>query len=69
MKKFGMKVKDLLEALHNIDGNTEIFIENSLNPVGNISELCEARTDTYASFGASVPCIILGSAVNTEFDN
>lgn len=69
MKLFGMKVKDLRKALDRKDDDMEIFIENSINPIGNISELCEARDDTYGFFGKDIPCIILGSAANTEFED
>lgn len=68
MKKYGMRVKDLKEALKNIPDDTEIFIENSMNVCGNISALCAAREDTYGSFGASLPCVILGSAENARFE-
>lgn len=68
MKKYGMRAKDLKEALKNIPDDTEIFIANSMNVCGNISALCEAREDAYGSFGESLPCIILGSAENTRFE-
>ena len=51
MKKYGMRVKDLKEALQNIPDDTEVFVANSMNICGNISALCEAREDTYGSFG------------------
>lgn len=68
MKKYGMRVKDLKEALSNIHDDVEIFIANSVNVCGNISALCEVRKDTYGSFGESLSCIILGSAENTRFE-
>ncbi len=68
MKKYAMRVKDLKEALSEFSDDTEVFIANSVNICGNISPLCEAREDVYGFFGTSVPCIILGSEVNTEFD-
>lgn len=68
MKKFGMRVKDLKETLKNIDDDTEVFIANSFNICGNISELCEVRKDNYGFFGSSVPCVILDSAQNVSFD-
>lgn len=68
MKKYGINAKELKNALNNIDDETEIFIANSFNLCGNISELCEIKEDTYGSMGAVLPCVILGSAQNTEFD-
>lgn len=68
MKKYGMKVKDLKEALQDIDDDIEVFIANSFNICGNISGLCEVRSDEYSSMGALCPCIILDSEQNVLFD-
>ncbi|MCX4327824.1 MAG: hypothetical protein OSJ45_11095 [Lachnospiraceae bacterium] len=68
MKKYGMNVKDLKEALQNVDDDIEIFIANSFNPCGNISGLCEVRLDEYSSMGVLYPCIILYSSQNVSFD-
>ena len=69
MKVGYFKAKDLKKFLEDIDDETEIFIENSSNPVGNISELAEAREDVYGFFGSKIPCIILNSAQNVDFDD
>ena len=61
--------KDLREFLQDIEDDTEIYIANSFNPVGNISELAEARKDTYGFFGKDIPCVILDSAMNVELDD
>lgn len=68
MKKYGMKVKDLKEALQDIDDDIEVFIASSFNICGNISGLCEVRSDEYSSMGYLYPCIILDSEQNVSFD-
>lgn len=68
MKKAYFKVKDLKEFLKDLDDELEIYIKNSVNVCGNISELAEAKTNTYGSFGESIPCVILDTAQNVVFD-
>lgn len=68
MKKAYFKVKDLKEFLKDMNDDTEVFVSNSVNLCGNISELAEARVDTYGSFGEILPCVILDTAQNVEFD-
>lgn len=51
-----------------MNDDTEVFVSNSVNLCGNISELAEARVDTYGSFGEILPCVILDTAQNVEFD-
>lgn len=68
MKKGYFKVKDLKEFLMDLDDDLEIFVNNSLNPLGNISELAAARSDSYGFFGESLPCVILDTAQNVQFD-
>jgi len=68
MKKGYFKVKDLKEFLKDLDDDLDIFVNNSFNPLGNISELAEARRDTYGFFGNSLPCVILDTSQNVEFD-
>lgn len=68
MKVGYFKAKDLKEFLKSIDDDVEIFIENSINPVGNISEMAEAKEDKYGFFGSLIPCVILKSAQNVTFD-
>ena len=69
MKVGYFKAKDLKEFLKDIDDDREIFIRNSVNICGNISEMAEAKEDTYGFFGESVPCIIFDTAQNVEFDD
>lgn len=66
MKKAYFTAKDLKEFLKDVDDDTEVYIANSFNPVGNICELAEARKDTYGFFGNDIPCIILESAMNVK---
>lgn len=61
-----LKVKDLKQALSDIDDDTEVYIENVINPVGNISELGMVELDTYASFGMELPCVILRSVISVQ---
>ena len=56
-----MRVKRLKELLNKVDDNQEIFIANSMNICGNISELDQIEETTYGSFGSDIPCIILNS--------
>lgn len=68
MKKAYFKVGDLKEYLNNFDDDTEIFIRNSFNMCGNISELAEVKLDSYSSFGEITPCVILDTAQNVEIE-
>ncbi|ASN70277.1 hypothetical protein 10S9_23 [uncultured Caudovirales phage] len=68
MKKAYFTVGDLKEFLESLNEETEVFVSNTFNLVGNISELAEARLDTYSSFGIVSPCVILDTAQNVEFD-
>ena len=56
-----MKAKRLKETINNIDGETEIFIRNSINPCGNIQELAQVEMSTFGLFGLSIPCLILNT--------
>ena len=60
-----MLVKEFKKLINNIDDDEEIFIRNSVNPVGNISELAQIEISTYSFFGHSVPCVILNTFHNT----
>ena len=57
-----MEVKRLKEILNELDDNLEIFIRNSVNICGNISELEQVEKSEYGFFGKNIDCIIL----NTE---
>jgi hypothetical protein len=52
--------------LTDIDDDTEVYIENVVNPCGNISELGKVQLDTYASFGMKLPCVILKSVLSIQ---
>ena len=49
-----MKAKRLKELLETIDDNTEIFIRNTVNICGNISELEQVEESSYGFFGKSI---------------
>ena len=63
-----MKAGRLKEILANVDDNMEIFIRNSLNPVGNIQELEQIEASSYAFFGSSIPCLILNTYSSKELE-
>ena len=63
-----MKVKRLKELLANLDDDLEIFVRNSVNPVGNIQELEQTELSTYGFFGESIPCLILNSDSSKELE-
>ena len=76
-----MKVKRLKEILNELDDDLEIFIRNSVNACGNISELEQVEKSTYGFLGSSIDCIILNTEcakreiindegeLTTDFDN
>lgn len=57
-----MKIGTLRELIKDMDDNIEVFIRNSSNPFGNISDLEQIELSNYQMFGTKCPCIIL----NTE---
>ena len=63
-----MKVGRLKELLSNLDENLEIFIRNSHNICGNISELDQVEKSTYGFFGKSIDCIILNTSHSKEIE-
>lgn len=63
-----MKAKRLKEILENIDDEVEIFIRNSVNPLGNINSLDQAEFSNYGFFGKSVSCLILNTDVSKEIE-
>lgn len=63
-----MKVKRLKEILNNLDDDLEIFIRNSNNLCGNISELKQVEKSYYVFFGKSIPCLILNTPVSKELE-
>ena len=63
-----MKVKRIKEILENIDDDLEIFVRNSVNPLGNINSLDQVESSTYGFFGVSIPCLILNTGVSKEVE-
>jgi hypothetical protein len=63
-----MKAKRLKELLETIDDNTEIFIRNTVNICGNISELEQVEESSYGFFGKSIPCVILNTSNSKEIE-
>lgn len=63
-----MKVKRLKEILNNLDDDLEIFIRNSNNLCGNISELEQVEKNYYGFFGKDIPCLILNTPFSKELE-
>lgn len=63
-----MKIKRLKELIENVDGECEIFIRNSVNPIGNIQEAEQVELSTYGFFGESIPCVILNTNSSKEIE-
>lgn len=63
-----MKVKRLKEILNNLDDDLEIFIRNSNNLCGNISELEQVEKSYYGFFGKDIPCLILNTPFSKELE-
>ncbi len=63
-----MKVKRLKEILNNLDDDLEIFIRNSNNLCGNISELEQVEKSYYSFFGKDIPCLILNTPFSKELE-
>lgn len=63
-----MKVKRLKELLKNIDDDTEVFIRNTVNICGNITELDQVEETSYSFLGKSIPCIILNTSNSKEIE-
>jgi hypothetical protein len=57
-----MEVKRLKELLNNLDDELEVFIRNSNNICGDISELEQVEKGSYAFFGNDIPCVILNTS-------
>lgn len=56
-----MKVKKLKDIINSLDDNLDIFIRNSVNICGGVSELEQVEKATYGFFGDSIPCLILNT--------
>lgn len=63
-----MKAKRLKELMANVDDDTEIFIRNTVNVCGNLSDLNQVEESTYGSFGISIPCIFLNTSNSKEIE-
>lgn len=65
------RLKEILNALPkeingvNID-DVELMTRNSINPVGNITDLEQVEISSYGSWGKSVPCIMLNSECDLD---
>ncbi len=57
-----MKAKRLKKLIKTVDDDTEIFIRNTVNVCGNISDLDQVEKSSYGFFGKSIPCIILNTS-------
>ena len=63
-----MKVKRLKEILESLDDEFEIFIRNSVNPLGNIQELEQVEYSSYGFFGTNLHCIILNTDSSKDLE-
>jgi len=63
-----MKAKRLKELLTDIDDDLDIFIRNSHNLLGNISDLEQVEVSTYGFFGESLPCLIFNTEHSKEVE-
>ena len=57
-----MKAKRLKELLAHVDDDCEIFIRNSVNPIGNIQELDQVEVSSYSFFGSDISCLIFNTS-------
>ena len=64
-----MKIKRLKEILANLDDDLEIFVRNSVNPLGNIQELDQIEASCYGSFGQIIPCLILNTDSSKKLES
>lgn len=63
-----MKVKRIKELLNTLDDDLEIFIRNSNNLCGNISELEQVEKSYYGFLGNDIPCLILNTPFSKELE-
>ena len=63
-----MKIKRLKEIVNELDDGLEVFVRNSVNPVGNIQELSQIEKSSYGFFGESIPCLILNTDSSKELE-
>lgn len=61
-----MKIKDIKKIIEKIPDDTKVYIANTINVCGNISELDKIVLSDYSSFGVVEPCIILKSNNSTR---
>ena len=53
-----MKVKELINQLSTMPDNYDVLTKKT-ELLGNVGEVVCVRIDEYASFGASVPCVLI----------
>lgn len=58
-----LRVGDIKKALENVPDNMPVFVHNTVNPCGNVSELGKIEEDVYSSFGEINSCLILKSVL------
>lgn len=63
-----MKVRRLKELLSTLNDDLEIFIQNTNNLCGNISELEQVEKSYYGFFGEYIPCLILNTPFSKELE-
>ena len=63
-----MKVRRLKKLLSTLDDDLEIFIRNTNNLCGNISELEQVEKSYYSFFGRDIPCLILNTPFSKELE-
>jgi hypothetical protein len=61
-----LNVRDLKEMLKDMPDDMAVFMATSQNPCGNIIDLGKIELSTYASFGETIPCIILRSSLDVN---
>lgn len=66
------RLKEIISFIEDADiPNTdelEIFIRNSINPLGKIDGLEQVELSTRAFFGEDIPCIILNTVSSKDLE-
>lgn len=61
-----MNIAQLKEVIKDLPDDMEIYVRNSHNICGNISELAQVEKSSVTFFGKGFPCIILNSLSSKE---
>ncbi len=61
-----LTVKQVRDALAEMDGTLPLFFRRVSSICGNIEEAGSIRLDTYGSWGKSLPCVIIEPMQNEE---